>query len=54
MIPIYVQEKKRADHLKMDSILIPALAMITLKGNITFNWLKLTGMRFLKLTQLVL
>ena len=39
-----VQEKKRADHLKMDSILIPALAINTLKGNVTFNWLKLTGM----------
>lgn len=50
-----VQEKKRADHLKMDSILIPALAIITLKGDVTFNWLKLTGMRPLRLThQLVL
>ena len=39
-----VQEKKKAYHLKMDSILAPDPAMVTLKGNETFDWLKLTEM----------
>ena len=38
----HAQEKETGHHLKMDSIMVPASAIITLKENKTFNWLILT------------
>lgn len=44
IIETHVQETEdRGCHLKIDSIHIPASAIITFKGNETFDWLKLTA-----------
>ena len=43
IIETHVQENEDSGHhLKIDSIQIPAPAIITFKGNETFHWLKLT------------
>lgn len=39
-----IQEKKRVPLLKMESIVVPAAVIITLKGNETFDWVKLSNM----------
>ena len=44
IIETHVQETEdRGYHLKIDSIHIPASAIITFKENETFDWLKLTA-----------
>ena len=48
IISSYKQEKERGHH-QMNSMLVPAPAIITLKENKTFDWLKLTEL--MKMTE---